>query len=334
VDGRAADQLAGADLGRRYDLDRGPSPAPTAASRHPSPRGRPGRVHLATATADRTGLASSRSSARRDLGPAPPAIQRRSTWSADYPVPLSDLRYVTSASAASTGGRNTGELIAHRTVARGVVAVFGRLFAAGFPVEQNAGDRPQRRCLPLKIPVDAVLVSARAELPTRDRRRRRVPRPGRGLRLGRQHLGRFRFESCGPGSGAASGTVTVFAAASLTESFTTLGKQFEAAHPGTTVKFNFGASSSLAENINQGAPADVFASASPKNMQQVVDAGGASDSKTFANNVMQIAVPPDNPADVTQVTDLAKSSVKVALCQPQVPCGTVASRCSRRPTSP
>jgi molybdate transport system substrate-binding protein len=125
-------------------------------------------------------------------------------------------------------------------------------------------------------------------------------------------------------SSGASGTVTVFAAASLTESFTTLGKQFEAAHPGTTVKFNFGASSTLAENINQGAPADVFASASPKNTKQVVDAGGASDSKTFANNVMEIAVPPDNPANVTQVTDLAKSGVKVALCQPQVPCGTVA----------
>jgi len=129
-----------------------------------------------------------------------------------------------------------------------------------------------------------------------------------------------------PGSGAASGTVTVFAAASLTESFTSLGRQFEAAHPGTTVKFNFGASSSLAENINQGAPADVFASASPKNMQQVVDADGASDSKTFARNVMQIAVPPDNPTGVREVTDLARSNVKVALCQPQVPCGAVAQQ--------
>ena len=129
-----------------------------------------------------------------------------------------------------------------------------------------------------------------------------------------------------PGSGAASGTVTVFAAASLTESFTSLGRQFEAAHPGTTVKFNFGASSSLAENINQGAPADVFASASPKNMQQVVNADGASDSKTFARNVMQIAVPPDNPAGVREVTDLARSNVKVALCQPQVPCGAVAQQ--------
>jgi molybdate transport system substrate-binding protein len=125
-------------------------------------------------------------------------------------------------------------------------------------------------------------------------------------------------------SSGVSGTVTVFAAASLTESFTTLGKQFEAAHPGTTVKFNFGASSSLAENINQGAPADVFASASPTTMQQVVGAGGASDAKTFANNVVEIAVPTDNPADVSQLTDLARSGVKVALCQPQVPCGKVA----------
>jgi molybdate transport system substrate-binding protein len=127
-------------------------------------------------------------------------------------------------------------------------------------------------------------------------------------------------------SNAVSGPVTVFAAASLTETFTTLGRQFESAHPGTTVTFNFGASSSLAENINQGAPADVFASASPKNMQQVVDADGAGDSKTFARNVMQIAVPPDNPADVSEVTDLARSNVKVALCQPQVPCGAVAQQ--------
>jgi molybdate transport system substrate-binding protein len=127
-------------------------------------------------------------------------------------------------------------------------------------------------------------------------------------------------------SNAASGPVTVFAAASLTETFTTLGRQFESAHPGTTVTFNFGASSSLAENINQGAPADVFASASPKNMQQVVDDGGATGSKTFANNVMQIAVPPDNPGNVTQLSDLAKPGFKVALCQPQVPCGTVAAQ--------
>jgi molybdate transport system substrate-binding protein len=61
-------------------------------------------------------------------------------------------------------------------------------------------------------------------------------------------------------------------------------------------------------------------------MQQVVDGGEATDSKTFANNVMEIAVPPDNPANVASVADMAKSGVKVALCQPQVPCGTVAAQ--------
>ncbi|MGW5241867.1 molybdate ABC transporter substrate-binding protein [Monashia sp. NPDC004114] len=130
----------------------------------------------------------------------------------------------------------------------------------------------------------------------------------------------------GTTSDAMSGDITVFAAASLTESFTELGKQFEAAHPGTTVTFSFAASSALAQQINSGAPADVFASASQKNMDQVVSAGGASDAKVFAKNVMEIATPPNNPAGVMSVNDLAKSSVKTALCQPQVPCGSVAEK--------
>ena len=104
------------------------------------------------------------------------------------------------------------------------------------------------------------------------------------------------------------------------------GKQFEAAHPGVKVTFSFGASSALATQIINGAPADVFASASPKNMQQVVTAGDASKPLTFANNVMEVAVPPANPAGVTSVSDLAKPSVKVALCQPQVPCGVTAAK--------
>src|SRR5215468_12060179 len=123
----------------------------------------------------------------------------------------------------------------------------------------------------------------------------------------------------------ATGTITVFAAASLKGTFTQLGKQFEAAHPGDTVKFSFGASSALAEQINSGAPADVFASASTKNMDQVVSAGNASNPQNFAENVMEVAVPPSNPAKATSVNDLAKSSVKTALCQPQVPCGVVAA---------
>jgi len=122
-----------------------------------------------------------------------------------------------------------------------------------------------------------------------------------------------------------AGTITVFAASSLKETFTTLGKQFEAAHPGDTVKFSFGASSTLATQITDGAPADVFASAAPKNMETVVSAGDASNPQDFAKNTAEIAVPPSNPANVTSVNDLAKSSVKVALCQPQVPCGVVAA---------
>ena len=72
------------------------------------------------------------------------------------------------------------------------------------------------------------------------------------------------------GSSPSTGTITVFAAASLTEAFTKLGQQFQAAHKGDTVKFSFGPSSGLATQITSGAPADVFASASPTNMQQVV----------------------------------------------------------------
>jgi molybdate transport system substrate-binding protein len=125
-------------------------------------------------------------------------------------------------------------------------------------------------------------------------------------------------------SASATGTITVFAASSLKETFTELGKQFQAAHPGDTVKFSFGASSTLATQITEGAPADVFASAAPKNMTTVVSAGDASNPQDFAKNTAEIAVPPSNPASVTSVNDLAKSSVKTALCQPKVPCGVVA----------
>ena len=128
----------------------------------------------------------------------------------------------------------------------------------------------------------------------------------------------------GAGAATLSGRVTVFAAASLTGSFTTLGEQFEKAHPGTDVEFSFGPSSGLATQITQGAPADVFASASQKNMDQVVSAGAAADPKPFARNSAQIAVPPGNPAGITGLADLAKPGVKVALCAAAVPCGVVA----------
>lgn len=133
------------------------------------------------------------------------------------------------------------------------------------------------------------------------------------------------------GSGAAStagggvhGTIRVFAAASLTESFGALGKEFERQHPGTRVEFSFGASSDLATQIDNGAPADVFASASPTNMDQVARAGYAEHPRDFASNTMEVAVPPADPAHVHRLADLARPGVKVAVCQPQVPCGAVA----------
>lgn len=126
----------------------------------------------------------------------------------------------------------------------------------------------------------------------------------------------------GPAPAAVRGTITVLAAASLTEAFTTLARRFEAAHPGSTVRLEFGASSTLAQQIDQGVPADVFASASTATMAQVLRSGGAAGSTPFASNVMEIAVPRGNPAHVVDVGDLGRSGVKVALCQPQVPCGT------------
>lgn len=132
--------------------------------------------------------------------------------------------------------------------------------------------------------------------------------------------------ACGSDSSSSEKvTLRVFAAASLTESFTTLGREFEKDHPGTKVVFEFGPSSGLAEQIGSGAPADVFASASPTNMDAVVSAGAASDPQDFATNSAEIAVPPDNPAKITGLADLAKTGIKVALCQAQVPCGKVAA---------
>jgi molybdate transport system substrate-binding protein len=121
-----------------------------------------------------------------------------------------------------------------------------------------------------------------------------------------------------------TGAITVFAAASLQGTFTQLGKQFEAAHPGSKVTFSFGPSSGLATQIMNGAPADVFASAAVANMNQVVKAGDAQGPSDFARNKMEVAVPPGNPGHVSSVDSLTKSSVKVAVCQPQVPCGVVA----------
>ncbi|MFB6721474.1 molybdate ABC transporter substrate-binding protein [Kribbella sp. NPDC056345] len=128
----------------------------------------------------------------------------------------------------------------------------------------------------------------------------------------------------GSSSGTAvSGTVTVFAAASLTGTFTQLGKDFEAAYPGAKVVFNFAGSSALAQQINQGAPADVFASAAPKNMDQVTDKGAPT---TFVTNSLEIAVPKGNPGKITGLKDFTDQHKKIALCAAQVPCGAAADK--------
>jgi len=129
-----------------------------------------------------------------------------------------------------------------------------------------------------------------------------------------------------PSSTKLTGTVTVLAASSLSESFTALGKTFEVQHPGTKVQFSFAASSELATQITGGAPADVFASASPATMQQVSDDGDTTGTpKVFVRNTLEIAVPSGNPAGVTGLKDFANKKLTIALCAPEVPCGAAAA---------
>ncbi|MGW5496272.1 molybdate ABC transporter substrate-binding protein [Streptomyces olivaceoviridis] len=124
-----------------------------------------------------------------------------------------------------------------------------------------------------------------------------------------------------------SGTVTVFAAASLKESFTALGKEFEKQHPGTQVSFNFGGSDTLAANITGGAPADVFAAASPKTMAVVTDQKDTAGTPvTFVRNQLEIATVPGNPHKVASLKDLTKAGLKVVLCDRTVPCGAAAQK--------
>ena len=125
-------------------------------------------------------------------------------------------------------------------------------------------------------------------------------------------------------SSTPSNTITVAAAASLTEAFTEIGKKFEATKPGTTVIFSFGSSATLATQIAEGAPVDVFAAANPATMKTVTDVGAAEPPTNFVSNVLQIAVPKGNPGRITGLKDFADKSKKIAICAPQVPCGTAA----------
>ncbi len=131
--------------------------------------------------------------------------------------------------------------------------------------------------------------------------------------------------SGGADDGRLSGTLTVFAAASLTDVFTDLGGELRAENPGLVVRFSFAGSSGLATQIVQGAPADVFASANEEQMQVVTEEGRtAGEPEVFTTNELQIVVPAGNPAGVSGLEDFARGDLALALCAPEVPCGSAA----------
>ena len=115
-------------------------------------------------------------------------------------------------------------------------------------------------------------------------------------------------------------TLNVFAAASLTESFTEIGKSFQAAHNGVTVKFNFAGSQALVQQMTSGAPADVFASADQANMKKATDANLVDTPQVFAKNRL-VVITPANNAKVASLKDLATKGVKIDIEAPSVPAG-------------
>jgi molybdate transport system substrate-binding protein len=123
-------------------------------------------------------------------------------------------------------------------------------------------------------------------------------------------------------SGGLDGSITVLAAASLSDAFDEVGTAFEDANPGVSVELNYDGSSSLRDQILGGAPADVFASANTANMNAVADAGGLDgDPRTFVTNELELAVPAGNEAGVDGLDDLGDDSLLIGLCDEQVPCG-------------
>ena len=135
--------------------------------------------------------------------------------------------------------------------------------------------------------------------------------------------------SCGRGDGGADAgssgdSITVFAAASLTDAFGEVAQAFERAQPGVSVDLNFAGSSALREQILAGAPADVFASANMANMEQLVAATRVAEPMAFATNRLQIAVPPGNPGRVAGLADFADAGLLIGLCAEEVPCGAFA----------
>lgn len=129
------------------------------------------------------------------------------------------------------------------------------------------------------------------------------------------------------GAGSGEQTVlTVYAAASLKGTFERIAGEFEARHDGVTVEFSFGGSSDLVAQIQQGAPADVFASADSANMDRLTAEDLVGDPTEFASNTLAIAVPPGNPAGIATLADLTKQGLNLVVCATAVPCGAAAAR--------
>jgi molybdate transport system substrate-binding protein len=126
-----------------------------------------------------------------------------------------------------------------------------------------------------------------------------------------------------PGTAQISGNLTVLAAASLTDAFTMIGDQVHRKYPGISTTFSFAGSPTLVTQIQQGAPADIFASADQATMQKVTSGGFTSGTPSvFAHNKLEIAVQAGNPKHITSLDDLTNPSVKVVVCAPAVPCGS------------
>ena len=136
--------------------------------------------------------------------------------------------------------------------------------------------------------------------------------------------------ACGSGEsggsvGSGEETLTVFAASSLTATFTELAQDFEAEHDGVRVEVSFGGSTDLVAQVQQGAPADVVATADTQNMEKLTAEGLVEAPVDFATNTLEIAVPPGNPAGVRSLQDLAEPGLSLVLCAPEVPCGAAAA---------
>ncbi|MEO7129884.1 MAG: molybdate ABC transporter substrate-binding protein [Dermatophilaceae bacterium] len=130
--------------------------------------------------------------------------------------------------------------------------------------------------------------------------------------------------STGTTADTLTGTVTVLAAASLTESFDQIKKDFEAAHPGVSIEVSYGSSATLVQQVNGGAPADVIALAGEA-AAEPLDTSMIRTTSTFATNKLEIAVPPGNPGKLTGITDFGRPGLRLVLCEASVPCGKAAA---------